>query len=498
MVMHLSIRLFHYATIVLLLAACSSVASPAPTVAPTQASAPAPTIAPTALPTFAAGSTIGGIDISGMQPDQAAVKLKESIGTLHEPIDIKLETEQFTIDPKQLQLQVPVELSLEKASAGLTSGQSVSVPLEIIYDEAALRQQLTTLSEKIATPGQTRLITETDRYSRTFVFEPGMRLDLDQAVAAVEQRLREPQASRSVALRLSQDGTPAPVGIDEIRSALKDMIERWDGVVGIYLYDIKSGETVLVNEKTVFSGASVLKVPIMLQSYISIPSLTADEKQLMAEMIGESDNMAANALLAKVVDGEGTEAALDGVRKMNETMQELGLKHTYQNLPYEAGDYLINVRKMKIPKGPAQEGEAPFTEADPYVRTTPAEIGQLLLWIRQCSEGSGPLLERFADSLSAERCSEMIDWLRHNEDTTRMVAGFPPGTDVAHKSGWIEDMQADAGIVSTPGGDFVLALYFYQQQRNSYLADEIAAPIIAAFARLVYSGYNPTVQQPTR
>jgi beta-lactamase class A len=85
----------------------------------------------------------------------------------------------------------------------------------------------------------------------------------------------------------------------------------------------------------------------------------------------------------------------------------------------------------------------------------------------------------------------MLGWLEQNDDTTRMVAGLPPGTKVAHKSGWVEDMQADAGIVTSPGGSYVLTIYLYQKQRNSYLSDEEATPWLAAFSRLVYSAYNP-------
>ncbi len=74
-----------------------------------------------------------------------------------------------------------------------------------------------------------------------------------------------------------------------------------------------------------------------------------------------------------------------------------------------------------------------------------------------------------------------------------MVAGFPAGTLAAHKSGWIEDMQADVGLVRSPGGDFLLAIYVYRDigPKKIYLDDRVAMPVIASFARAAYTYYNP-------
>jgi beta-lactamase class A len=269
------------------------------------------------------------------------------------------------------------------------------------------------------------------------------------------------------------------------------MIPRWDGIVGFYLEDLATGETLTHNEGVVFSGASVMKVAIMLYAYTQVEEFDEHARERMQMMIVDSDNKAANALLAiAAAGGGGTDEALIGVRAMNEMLKDLGLKHSYQNMPYEASDYLLRVRNLDIPFGPAQEGPPPFTEADPVLRTTPADMSRLVKLIDQCSQGEGELLALY-DTLSAERCQEMLDLLADNADTIRMVAGMDERARVEHKSGWLEDMHADVGIVRSPGGDFILAIYVYQQQRNSWLTDAEAAPVIAAFARMVYTAYNP-------
>lgn len=211
-------------------------------------------------------------------------------------------------------------------------------------------------------------------------------------------------------------------------------------------------------------------------------------------MIIDSDNLAANDLLASIVGGTGTEDALAGVMVVNQTLRDLGLPYTYQSLPYEATDFLINMLGKEIYAGPPLDGPEPQTEADPYLRTTPLEMGRLLMMIVQCARGEGELVRRYPKQLNAERCGQMIALLRLNKDTSRVVAGLPPDTRVAHKSGWVEDMQADVAYVESPGGDFVMAIYLYRpiDIQINYLADEVAAPVLASFGRLVYSAYNPT------
>ena len=197
-------------------------------------------------------------------------------------------------------------------------------------------------------------------------------------------------------------------------------------------------------------------------------------------MIVESDNYSANSMLAVSAGGTPTDTdkALEGALAMSDMMkQTLGLQHTYQNMPYEAREYLVNVRGIKIKRGPPVEGSKPYTDADPVLRTTPFEMSSLFLMIEQCSHGQGILLEKF-DTLSAERCKEMIKRLEQNGDKTRMLAGLPVGAVVAHKSGWIEDMQADVGIVRSPGAVSYTHLDVYKRQSITCL---IKSSFVSAF-----------------
>jgi hypothetical protein len=179
---------------------------------------------------------------------------------------------------------------------------------------------------------------------------------------------------------------------------------------------------------------------------------------------------------------------------MNEMFKALGLQFTYQNLPYEARDYLIGLLNYDIARGPKIEGPPPHTDADPMLRTTPAEMSKVFLEIYRCSQGKGALLELYPETLTADRCIEMLELMRSNGDFTRMMSGLPEGAISARKSGWIEDMQADVGIVTTPAGrNFLMAIYVYRPitAEIGNLPDDIAAEAIGGFARLIYSAFEP-------
>jgi beta-lactamase class A len=275
----------------------------------------------------------------------------------------------------------------------------------------------------------------------------------------------------------------------ELERVLREHAAFWDGVAAFYVQDLETGETVAYNADTVFSGASVMKVPIMIFVYSRLGQLDEQQTAWMEKVIIDSENLEANSLLAAAVGSQGTEAALEGVNQMSQMLRDLGLEHTYQLIPYESGEWLI--QQSLLPQGgPPREGAEPFTSSDPYVRTTPREMGSLFVMLQECADGTGLLLEKVGGELNADLCKEMIGWLQRPHDEERMVAGLPAGTVVAHKGGWISDMQSDVGIVDSPGGRYVAAIYIW---RDGYVTNEHAtpSPYLGDFSHTIYTFFNP-------
>jgi beta-lactamase class A len=442
----------------------------------------------TLTPQIAENVWVAGIDLSALNEQDARSQLEQNLAVLMSPLELRAGSQTLQLDPNDLGLKIAYDDMLAEAFAA-PSGTRIG--LQSSYDEGRLQRALQNFAAEVDQAPLYDLVVASNPISRSFVVEPGLRLDTDSAARLIGTRLRSVDQNRWLELALQPDlntGKPTP---KELQAQLEAAAEHWKGIVGISVYDLQQAKTIAeINPNTVFSGASVMKAVIMLNAYIHVEEFSERQLSWLEKMIVESDNWSANQMLAASVGGTDVMAALEGAKLMTSMLEELGLEHTYQYSPYQSQDFLLK-RNVPVQTGPAREGEAPYTEADRRLRTTPAEMSKIFVLIEACSHGEGLLLELYDEMLTSERCQEMIELLRRNADNGRMVAGFPKGTQVAHKSGWIDDMQADVGIVNTPGGDFVLAVYVYQTRNFANSADP--TPALGQLANIVYTYYNPVV-----
>ncbi|NJO84294.1 MAG: hypothetical protein HC828_16945 [Blastochloris sp.] len=269
---------------------------------------------------------------------------------------------------------------MSAAQAQHAGGQPVDVPVQVRFDEALLRQQLGDLAAQSATTPVLAVLSDTETLTRSFAYAPGRSIDVEAALEEIDALLHRPGSRRSITLQMQPDRAadplrPSPAQLEQQIDALS---AEWEGIVGLYVYNMQSGEVIARNADTVFSGASIMKVAILLFGAISLPEPDEAVQAAAEAMIIVSDNLKANDVLAAAVGGQGTDAAYTGVLSMSAMLRhELGFEHTYMHMPYEAWDYLVGLRGLSIEQGPAQEGSPPYTSADPVVRTTPAEMSRL-------------------------------------------------------------------------------------------------------------------------
>lgn len=445
---------------------------------------------------FPAGSRIAGVDVGGRNPD-AAIKLV-SLGIAPTQRRLPLTTDPASttpetpaIVPSDVGLALDVPALVAEAQTIAEQGKPVDLSWQPSVDDARLRSAIEALKPEFDQVAATEIVTDEKAISTTFTFRArdGVALDVDATADLIRPLLLDRSSELTETVVLSTTAAQTR-DLNELRSVLKEHATYWKGIAGFYVYDMETGAEIGINENSVFSGASVMKVPIMIYVYSQLGKLSDKQREWMEGMIIDSDNIDANALLAAAAGGEGTEAALKGVNEMTEMLEGLGLEHTYQLIPYESGEWLI--QQSRLPKGgPAREGEAPYTAADPYVRTTPREMGQLFVMLAQCTDGTGPLIEQFPDTIDESLCDEMLGWLERPHDEERMVAGIPRGVTVAHKGGWIDDMQSDVGIVNSPGGRYVAAIYIFRPDGYATNAYATPSPYLGDFSHTIYSFFNP-------
>lgn len=269
------------------------------------------------------------------------------------------------------------------------------------------------------------------------------------------------------------------------------MAERgFDGLASVYVADLKTGEELIFNAlngqdlpadpNVALAGMSIMKIPIMVDTFRAWDATPDPETtQLLTETIELSGNFAANVLLENLGGGD----ADAGWRRLTDDMSALGLTSTFM-----AG-YYDDLRDPAPPQTPANTRTDLNTHADRYMQTTASDMGALLVNIYQCAKtGGGAFQAVWPSKLTTTECQTMLDYLARNKIGVLIEGGVPEGITVAHKHGWIGDTNGDAGIVFSPGGDYVLSVFLWHEL---YLNWDISSPLMAEISRAVYNYFNP-------
>lgn len=243
---------------------------------------------------------------------------------------------------------------------------------------------------------------------------------------------------------------------EELKSNIQTEFGKQPGEFAMAFRDLQNGNTILINEHSLFHAASTMKVPVMIEvfkqaatgkfslrdsieiknefkSIIDSSLFSLDRKDdsdtliydhlgeqrtvysLMYDMIIVSSNMATNLIIDKV-----------GASNAQQTMRDLG------------------TNKMQVLRG-VEDGKA--YKAGMNNTTTAYD---LMVIFEKMAKGEA------VDSIAS---AEMVKILLDQKFNDIIPAGLPPDVKVAHKTGWITGVHHDAGIVFLPDGrKYVLVL----------------------------------------
>jgi uncharacterized protein YraI/beta-lactamase class A len=252
---------------------------------------------------------------------------------------------------------------------------------------------------------------------------------------------------------------------------------------GLFLQNLKTGETLAFESDIAFSGMSINKIAILVTLFGRINDTPDDPTaNLIAEMMICSENISTNKVLAVIGDGN----PYTGAERVSEFLQKLGLNDTFIYTPY-SNDPFITPQAPRTRQTNADQIKA---EPDPYNQMTVTEMGALLHAMYQCAvTEDGPLLANFNGAYTPLECRKMLDVMTYNHIYNFIEAGVPDGVKVAHKHGWVNDTDGDAGIVFSPGGDYIFVNVLHEP---TWLVFEEAGTVISENSLDIYNYFNPT------
>lgn len=265
----------------------------------------------------------------------------------------------------------------------------------------------------------------------------------------------------------------------KLQSRIEEVVKGFGGDIGIYVKNLRTGKTVLINSDTIFPTASIVKVPILIGvmdkiqrgelAYDSalvykdsllyegvdiLGSFKNDEKILLKKvmmlMLTTSDNTA--SLWLQSLAGKGT--------RINEILDSLGLVYTR-----------VNSRTPGRENNRTQYG---------WGQTTPKEMGTLFEKIYR------------NEIFSSAACDRMMRSLGRNYwDLNEAISQVPPYVEVFSKNGCVNASRSEVLLVNAPHNPYIFCIFTKNNKDIQWTHANEAWTIARKISLLLWKYFEP-------
>ena len=270
---------------------------------------------------------------------------------------------------------------------------------------------------------------------------------------------------------------------ERIRNVMEEAAGQVTGLLGVGFKDLTTGEEVYLNGDTAFPTASVFNIFVLCElfrreqegtfSFSDRHTLLNCEKSIGSGILEKAEEgtvysmMDYAMLMMSISDNTASDylfgvAGRENIRK--HIIEPLGLSNTKIDLNCAqllTHNYDVTIEEYRrivdVENGRFHRRNGSFflCEKERNNQSSPRDMVKLLSLMYQ-----GKLL-------GADSDRRMLDIMRQCQTNARIPAKLPEGVTVAHKTGSIDHVTNDSGIVFTGSGDYVLSLFY-----NGNLASE--------------------------
>lgn len=256
-----------------------------------------------------------------------------------------------------------------------------------------------------------------------------------------------------------------PVVSTNLSQIVKDGLSDSKGTYAVYIKNLKTGEQVAIDENKVFQSASLYKLWTMAAVFQEIEKGTLSEEDVLHDEIATlNKRFKISTDAAELTEGEITMS----VKKALEQM--ITISHNYAAL------LLTTKVKLATVKTFLEDQNLSNSKVGSPPKTTARDIAK---YYEQLYNGQ---------IINREYSDKMIDLLSRQRLNDRIPKYLPEGIRVAHKTGELDMVKHDAGIVYSPNGDYI----FVVLSETPRPAD--AAEKTAKLSEKVYNYFNPKTQ----
>ena len=264
----------------------------------------------------------------------------------------------------------------------------------------------------------------------------------------------------------------------KLQSKLQEAVTGYNGDIGIYVKNLRTGKTVSINADTIFPTASIVKVPILIgiidkiqkgemrydQEIIYKDSLLYEGEDILGSfkdnekialkkvvmlMMTTSDNTA--SLWLQGIAGKGT--------RINEILESLGLKNTK-----------VNSRTPGRENNRTQYG---------WGQTTPAEMGKLfeMIYTNQV--------------ISPATCERMQRILGRNFWDAEALSQIPPYIEVFSKNGAVNASRSEVMLVNGRQNPYIFSIFTKNNKDVSWGDSNEAWLLTKKISKILWENFEP-------
>lgn len=268
--------------------------------------------------------------------------------------------------------------------------------------------------------------------------------------------------------------------IDSLRERLTARIAATPGaVVGISFHEFGRGGLLHLNRDSVFHAASTMKVPVMIEYF----------RGLDAKIWRKDQTLLLKNEFTSIVDG--TPYSLDAGEDSDSSLydrvgQQVRIAELVERMITRSSNLATNAVIELVDAKKAQATAIALGATHIHVRRGVEDDKAFQAGLNNTTTAPdlAALLEAIyrGKAASAASCKAMLEILGHQEFNEEIPAGLPPGTRVAHKTGWITGVLHDAAIVFPEGHPpYVLVVL-----TRNIPEEKVARELIVDLSRLVW------------
>jgi beta-lactamase class A len=273
-------------------------------------------------------------------------------------------------------------------------------------------------------------------------------------------------------------GTPeSPRPDPNLQRQLEALAKEVRGGVGIYVRNLRTGQTAAIRADVAFPTASMIKVPILIgtfdavekgkprfdQPLIYTDSLLYEGHDLIGALEDSATVPLAKLALLMITTSDNTASlwlqGLVGGAAINEWLGAHGFDSTRIN--------------SRVP------GREDARSRYGWGQTTPREIAELLVTIRE------------EKAVSPAASQEMYRHLTRIYWNAEALSQLPPWVQAASKQGAVDQSKSEVVLVNAPSGDYVFSVITKEQEDQRWVNDNEGYELIRKVSALLWKTFEP-------